>query len=425
MVRSIDRKRIRFVARMLTAIFVFPHLLVAGASSAVFAQSQGANYVAVLDFANLTKNGDPQDIRSATDAVVVELTNSDKFTVATSRQVQDAMNSLDLRPPMDITSVVRLAKELSVTHVIVGTVRNISFTSNPRQAKVELEVRQLDGATGEAINGSIARGQSAPVQNGAADDEVLKIQAINNAAFVAVRTMLNYIIPEATVLNAVDDDKVVLNRGAQDGLRRGMEMLVSRNTEVIGKIKIVNVSNNDAVASVLPGSTRGVKPEDRARAIFRIPDAAAGGYGEKAADLSGGVVGVGRKKGGTAKFVPILIGLALLVILAGQSKGHGETVGTNLKAEAFGTMATPAVKITLDPNRFNLTNLIQYKVWRSDQATPVFGVPFNTPSVNDIPLATPAAVSYLEVDPLDNTADPAATSGTNPGIIAGTTYEYR
>ncbi|MCC6485788.1 MAG: hypothetical protein IT209_13185 [Armatimonadetes bacterium] len=429
MIKARKRKTVRFIAKMLTVIMLVPHLLTALGTSVVLAQVQGADYVAVLDFANASRSGGQMPARLATDAVAVELAKSDKFTVASRRQIADAMNNLDLQPPLNVTSIVRLAKELGVSSVITGTLRSVEFTNNPRQAKVEMEVRMLDAETGEAMNGAIARGQSTPVPNFTGDDDVLLTQAINNAAYVGVNTMLSYIIPEATVLNSIGDDRVLLNKGAQDGIRRGMEMLVSRDGETVGRIRILEVSNNDATANVLPGSTRGVHPQDKARAIFKLPDVATGGFGESPSTVSGGVVGGGKKRG-TGRVAGLLLGLGILALLASQSKSS-ESVGpggaaTGLRAEATSAMSSPAVRVTLDPSRFARTGLIQYKIWRDDLPTPVFGVDPNISMVNDpdLPVGTTLPVTFLRVDPNDTSSAPDEVSATNPGITPGRTYNY-
>lgn len=83
MIKANNRKLIRSIARMLTAVFLLPHLVLLGATTAVMAQAEGTTNVAVLDFANQSKVGDSLVSRLATDAVVVELTNSNKFSVVT------------------------------------------------------------------------------------------------------------------------------------------------------------------------------------------------------------------------------------------------------------------------------------------------------------------------------------------------------
>lgn len=430
MIKANNRKLIRSIARMLTAVFLLPHLVLLGATTAVMAQAEGTTNVAVLDFANQSKVGDSLVSRLATDAVVVELTNSNKFSVVTRKQLDEAMSDLDLHPPLSLTDVLRVGEKLSVNSVVVGEIKDVSVTDKPRQARVELSIRLLDAATGEPINGAIARGTSAPRATFTGDDDVLVTEAINNAAYVGVKRMVDYIIPEATVLNAVGQTEVLLNRGAQDGITKGMEMIVSRDNEVIGKIRVRDVSNNDAQAVVV-SAVRGVRPQDTARAIFKLPQTAPAGYGEPAAKISGGVIG-GEKKGGAGKLLGIVAGIALLAALAGGHKSNGESVGGGITAEAgvAPTLATPSglpgVRVSLDQRRFG-ANLLQYKIWRSDQALPVWATAPGAAFVTDYQLATGAtapAFNYMTVDPNSPSTAPASTAGTFTGITPGTTYTY-
>ncbi|MGQ9807906.1 MAG: hypothetical protein ACUVSM_01920 [Armatimonadota bacterium] len=425
---------LRFVARVLTAIMVFPHLMTIVACTAVQAQAQAATYVAVIDFANVSKYGDSMISRLATDAVVVEMTNTaNKFTVATRQQVEQARTELDLQYPLNLTGVMRIGERLGVDAVVVGEVREVKITDRPRQARVEIVVRMLDASSGEPINGAIARGASTPQPAFTGDDDVLITEAINNAAYVAVRRMVDYIIPEATVLNAMGTGRVLLNKGEQDGIQRGMEMIVSRNDEVIGKLRVTEVSNNDATAVVV-SAVKGVKPQDKARAIFRLPAVASGSYGEPVTRISEGIIGAGRKKNNAAQILGFVLGVGLLVALAGSHSSHGETPGPAMEAAAGAppALATPTglpgVRVTLDPKRFGVTNanILQIKVYRSDQSTPIFGASRNLPFFVDYQLAPgadPLDVSYLVVG-TDNTAEPEATDGTNPGVQPGQTYTY-
>lgn len=423
-------------ARFLATIMIIPHLMLAGLSTAVNAQVQGTTYVAVIDFANTSKYGDAMLSRLATDAVAVEMANTAAtFTVATRQQVESAMRELDISYPLDLTGVLRISEQLQVDSVIVGELRDVRFTENPRQARVELVVRMLDAETGEPINGAIARGQSTPQPSFTGDDDLLVTQAINNAAYVGVKRMVDYIIPEATILNSMGSDEVLLNRGAQDGINEGMEMIVSRNDEVIGKIRVIDVSNNDARAKVV-SAVRGVQPQDKAKAIFKLPAVASGAYGEPASRISGGIIGTTRKSNSTGKLLGIVLGVALLLGLAGSHSKGGETPGASVTASAGAppALATPSglpgVKITLDPGRFGATNqnIIQYKIYRSDQAEPVWAVARNTPMFVDYILAAgadPRDFTYYDISTqTDATELPDQTDGLNEGPQLGQTYTY-
>ncbi len=420
-IRANNKKAIRAVAKLLVAIMVLPHLLLVASSSVVMAQTEAATAnVAVLDFANVSKYGDSMISRLATDAVVVELTKSEKFTVETLQRTREAMAGLDLRYPLTTAGMLRLAEELAVNAMVVGKVREVSISDKPRQARVELEVQMLDGATGEPMNGAIVRGSSSPVESFTGDDDVLIMQAVNNAAYVAVRRMIDYIIPEATVLNAIGSDKVLLNRGAQDGISKGMDMIVTRGDEVIGKIRVLDVTNNDSTAAIV-SAVRGVKAEDKAKAVFNVPEKVTGGYGEPASKLSGGVIGAPKKKG-VGKVLGVLAGLALVAVIAGQGSSSEDVSSGAVVATANG------IELTLDQGAFHGTsNLIEYHIYRSDQGLPVFSVPGSSAFALDTVLgagAAPPEITYQE-PAAGNAADLVEKKGSNPGLQVGTQYTYR
>ena len=47
--------------------------------------------------------------------------------------------------------------------------------------------------------------------------------------------MNEFTLPEATVLNTTGDSEVVVNRGSRDGIVSGLEMIVVRGREQVGK----------------------------------------------------------------------------------------------------------------------------------------------------------------------------------------------
>ena len=417
------------MARYLAAFLLLPNLFTALAAPAVFAQADlGTEYVVVIDFANNSKYGDSVVSRLATDAVVVELNNTNRFSVATRQQVRDGMNALDLNLPLDLAGVMRLGEHLAANAVIVGEVRQLRITDKPRQAQVELVIRSLDASSGEPMNGAVALGRSTPRETFTGDDDILVTEAINNAAFIAVRKMMDYIIPEVTVLNAVGDDRVLLNKGAQDGISTGMEMIVSRRGEVIGKIRVVEVSNNDAMAQVV-SANRGVKPEDRARAVFRMPTGPSAAFGEPATKISDGLIGSRRKSASGGDILKWVLGLGLLALLIGQHSSSGESVGSQVAAEAgvpplVGTLNQgPGVKITLDPSRYDAQNLLEWHIWRNDISNgPVLKAEARQRFMNDD--MSIRSFSYRTVDP--NSPEELGDGDVEnfPGIQPGVTYEY-
>lgn len=336
----------------------------------------GTIEVAVVDFRNNSKMPNEMFGTMATDAVVVELLRSGKFGVTPSDTLQAKMEELGYKTKEDRTlklamtpsMMVRLGQDLGVDGVVHGEITSIKVDAGKRKAEVRLIVRMLHVASGEWQNGAIATGTSNPRIGYSADkDTDLIIEAVNNAARQAVETMVQYIIPEATIIGTFSPTEVLLNKGAQDGLKGGMEMIALRRNdtgedEVVGRIRITKLSDNDAHGTVL-STTRGLKPEDRVRAVYEFP-----------LD-TGGKVETTRleSRGRIAKGGKLLWGLIALIGLATIFKGGGDQPEG---LPGVVTMAGKSPDITSaygeggimiawnNPKGLRTTDIVEFHLWR-------------------------------------------------------------
>ena len=251
---------------------VLPMLVLAFPPSPARAQLSRLPTVAVLDFGVLTNSRTSAILgRSATDAVVVEMGRTGRFDVTPRTQLNQQLQDLGLTPPLSNNGIQKLGQALGVDFIASGDVTNVTFSDNPRRARVTLSTRLTDVVSGELANGAITTGFSSAAPAGLqTDDEQLINQATQDAAFSAIKEINNYTLPEATILQTRDTSSVILNRGARDGILNGQEMIVVRGKDQIGRIRVSTVSSNDSIATVLDYG-KGIRPEDRARAIFRLP----------------------------------------------------------------------------------------------------------------------------------------------------------
>ncbi len=229
--------------------------------------------VGVVDFVNESGVQGELLARRATDAVGVEMGKTNRYDVSITRsQLREQMERLAMRPPLDKSDLVRLGEVLSTDAMLEGAIKSVQLAgSGPtRRASVTLVVQMIDQASGEIINGAIQTGQSSARVGFTADPDSLMIEAINKAAFLCVKTMVDYIIPEATVMINMGESQVMLNKGARDGLKPGMRMIVLRQREIIGYLQVRTVDPRDSIAKVTK-SMRGIRPEDKARAILEMP----------------------------------------------------------------------------------------------------------------------------------------------------------
>lgn len=247
-------------------------LLTAAFTVTVQAQVKRIPTAAVLEFSVVPQSSSPAILgRAATDAVVLEMTRTGRFDSVPRAQMDKQMKESDFSLPLTGNDIQRLGQALGADYVAYGEITEISFAEKPRRARVTLTVRVTDALTGELANGAIQIGNSPPKTDAVEDDTLIQ-QAISDAAFSVVRALNNYKPLEATVLLARGGVEVNLNAGSRDGIRRGQEMIVMRGSRFVGRIKVSSVGDTDSRAMVTDGGN-GIRPEDHARAIFKMPRA--------------------------------------------------------------------------------------------------------------------------------------------------------
>lgn len=331
---------------------------------AAHAQIEEAPRVAVLDFQNQSAYGGHALARAASDAVTSELRKSGRYNVLSRQDVDQQLKELDLTPPLDRIGYLRLAQALQVQSIFVGSVRAVTLGGTSKQAQVVLEVRVIDGALGEPVNGSVETGSSNPRPGYSGDDDTLVIEGLKNAAFDAVRTINTYTIPEATILNSRGTKEVILNRGIRGGIKEGMEMIVLRRGEPVGKIRVTQVSNNDATADII-SQTRGIIPEDRARAIFQVPEVKISGTKVVTKDPR-----QTRGRGNQSlKALGTIIAVVAIGLIVSRAASGGNTGVRDVLAEATADgNFEPLIKVSWKTTLFAKDNAshIQWQIFRSD-----------------------------------------------------------
>src|SRR5581483_7885288 len=232
-VKAIRRSPVsRAVAWLLTLALIMPVLLLG--PRAAHAQPQATLDVIVADFVNKSGVGGDALARAATDAVVVDLSNSGKFTVFKPQEVLSAAKELGFRVPSQPgqradftrTELLKIAKQLGASAVVQGTLEQARYVKGGG-AQIGLNVTVLEVASEEFINGGMAIGRARP-RPGLDDQDTLLNEAINNASTDVVRQIVQRQIPPATVLN-INGDVVILNRGLRDGIKVGDDLIILRD----------------------------------------------------------------------------------------------------------------------------------------------------------------------------------------------------
>ncbi len=416
------------VVSMLAVSILYP----LGAARA-YAQLIQLPRIAVLDFENKSGYGGASIARAATDAVASEFQKLRKYEVLARGEVEQQLKDLDLTPPLDRTGFLRLGRALQVESIITGEVNAVTFVGSPKQAQVVITVRVIDVASGEPINGAVATGLSNRRPGYTGDDDTLVQEAVRNAAFEAVRIINNYTIPEATVLTTRAGKEVLLNRGIRGGLQPGMEMIVIRRGEEVGRIRVTQVSDSDAVAEIIDFG-RGIQSEDRARAIFRAPTVQV---------KAGKVVTERPRQNGRGNQLlralgPLLV-VGLIAFGVARASSGGNTPVERVIAEA-GADANfePFIRVRWSTTLFSksVEDKLQWQIYRSDftgtdangQLRPIGVTPGNQNFFIDD--TVPRVFAYVTAPRLregveDVELEEYGADSPAPGVAPGRSYTYQ
>ncbi len=266
----------RWLARLLALAMLVPAALIGQGARPAQAQ-RVVPQIFVLDFNNRSGIGGPLMGRQAAAQLVVELTERGLWEIIPDRQVQEAIAELGIRAPFDKIARQQIARRLDAEAVVYGTVEQASIVTDPMQAHVRVEIVAEDIVTGTLFNGATVEASSTPRMGHIGEADLLLEEALGKAAYRAVQFMYTNRMPTGTVLNTAVVNPLggkmyaLLNVGARQGIRRGMDMVVTRHREPVGVVTVIRVDANDSTAVVI-ANIQGVKPEDRVRGIFRIEE---------------------------------------------------------------------------------------------------------------------------------------------------------
>lgn len=271
MKRMRSHKLSRWLARLLTVAIAVPAAILGGPARPARAQQPRAPLVYVLDFNNKSEIGGALLGRQAAAQMAIEMNNSGQWNVIPDRTVQAAIQNLGFKPPFDRVARQMIAREIDAELVVYGSVEAAMVETDPMEARTRIRVVVEDVRTGVLFNGAIADGDSMPRMGYRGEADILLDEALAKAAFVARTTLARFRPPEGTVLNTavVRDVRTIalINIGTRQGVKRDMEMVVTRRGELVGFLKIVSLYS-DSSNALITLNLQGVAPEDRVRSIF-------------------------------------------------------------------------------------------------------------------------------------------------------------
>ncbi|MDH7570339.1 MAG: hypothetical protein QHJ73_12230, partial [Armatimonadota bacterium] len=360
--RNLRRSRWhREIARLLTVLMLLPPMLLSVPGRPAEGQTK-VKTVAVMDFENPTGRQGLALGRKAADALALAL---DNYDVVPREQVEKQLATLGLTPPLDRTSLIKLGRfmeeGLGLTEIFTGRVLRAEVTKRtPKQALVRVEVRVLDVESEEFTNGTVAEGVSTPRYDDVGSD-VLIDDAVQKAAFAAVRRLASQLIPQGAVLGN-SRGEIIINRGSRDGIRPGMELIVLRGKEKVARIVTVTVTDRDSVCAVRE-QTRGVMVEDIVRPVYTSTVGTGTGT---LTDLSGRRVARSLNWSSIAGIAGgIVLGLVTIKLI--KTKAHVNQGPVDIRAAAaLDGNGQPAVRISWKkPSTPAAPDLLGFKIYRS------------------------------------------------------------
>ena len=387
--------------------------------------------VAVLDFANVSDYGGPVLGRNAAAAVAQSMEETENWDVLRSDAVAKAMVEEGLTPPLDVTGIRKLGRALGADAIVTGRVTAVVITDAPKRAQVGLVIEMRDVASGELINGASEIGVSGYRPGYTGDPDPLVNEAIRKAAFSGVTRMSQQSLPRGTVLNTAVTPggtlEMLLNIGANAGVSVGQEFIVLRGGEQVGRIRVVRVEAMRSTA-VMVEQTKGIRPEDKVQAIFKMPpDPQITVVKTPAGDQRTVAPAPTKKKAkGIGSAATAIAGAVLLgLIFKGRSK-----TGRVATSVSYGPpeLGTASIRVTWDvPNNVRLTDILEFQIYRSDGTfwEPVGVVDrgvrefIDTPEARDVTVTEPTNFSGPTGQPFPRPTTDTGT-GTGTGIGTGT-----
>ncbi len=266
--------------------------------------------------------------RKASDAVALALADTTKYEVISRTEIEVAMQRLRLTPPLLLSQVFLLAKELDARFIVIGKVVRVIIDEKAGKASVQLQMLFYDRYLEVPINGAHVLGTTPP-RPGLTPD-ILVDHAITLAANQAVQQAMTTRLPEGQVMQRVGNS-VIINRGHDQGLRNGMQMWVYRLVPhpekpqymVRTRIGLIEITSAEARQSsgVIKEEIAPIQYPDRVIAVYELPKL---GVVEPPVRTT-------RKGIGAAlpSLLLLLAGIVVLGSLAGKSRRGSEIpVGT-------------------------------------------------------------------------------------------------
>jgi len=385
---SVGRRRVVALALVIAAAVTF-FAIVGTQSTMVRAQEprtpEKAPPIAVIDFVNSSGYGGDALGRSAADALVLAMDESKQFQPLQRAEVDQAIARLGFTLPLDKTAQAKLGSEVEVDRVASGVINDVHFeqTREGRVAVVDLTVSVLSVAAIEYTSGARVTRSSTAKPGYTGDDAALVDEALTLATYQAVHAIAGFRISHATILNATPTD-VYLNGGSRMGLKIGMDLVVMRFGETVGRVRVIDVEPTYATAAITD-NMGGIAVGDTTMVVFAAPTATQAVAARVAHSRS--------------KLSSVLLGVAAAAGIYFTMSTHGpaDQAVPNVLASSFsdpsGGARVPGVVVTWSPFHHEQQNVLAYEVWRNGEL--IFVQPSQTTGTSNY---TGSGTSIIDTD---------------------------
>ncbi len=286
--------------------------------------------VLVLDFISSTESARPFG-KKAADALTVTINQTGRYKTVSKQFVSKVAQDFKYGDLNSREQALQLAARLNVDLLVCGKILDAQVIDDGKQAKVRASAEMIEVQTGQVLFTDEITALSAKRLAGGGDQAVLLEEAASNAGFALAQNIKAF-NPVTGVVLSVSNREVVINLGRNNGLHKGSELSLIRETRVeksagrfggievnidkriIGKLSVKSFDEYSSVCTVLNSVVNPVE-NDKVRLDFVKADT----YKEiekKAAQQEG--------LGGISKFLLGLAALGGLVALGGKAGSDSE-----------------------------------------------------------------------------------------------------
>jgi len=214
-----------------------------------FAQA-ARKHVALAEVTNGSYYNGPDVASDARAALLTAMLDSENLETVADDSVRQKIQELELESPFTETELRQLGEALGADLVVSGRVLACSVNDYSHTASTRLRVTIFDAAAGATVRTAMVRGKGEAGKDPRATDEDLIAAALKDAAYQAVLEINQNLTISATIIAAMDKDRVLVSLPQDSGAQIGTELAAYRGTTEIARLVIYSVTPGHSVAKL-------------------------------------------------------------------------------------------------------------------------------------------------------------------------------